>query len=57
VNLAAFTGIPVTVPLHANLAAIVVTAAGLVLLAWLTLAVQYRLARSRGTAQALRVGE
>jgi len=57
VDLAAFTGMPVTVPLHANLVAIVATAAGLVLLAWLTLAVQYRLARGRGTAQALRVGE
>ena len=57
VDLAAFTGMPVTVPLHANLVAIVVTAAGLVLLAWLTLAVQYRLARGRGAAQALRVGE
>jgi len=57
VDLAAFTGMPVTVALHANLVAIVATAAGLVLLAWLTLAVQHRLARSRGTAQALRVGE
>ncbi len=57
VNLAAFTGMPVSVPLHANLVAIAVTAAGLVLLAWLTLTVQDRLARSRGTAQALRVGE
>ena len=57
VDLAAFTGTPVTVPLHANLVAIVATAAGLVLLAWLTLAVEQRLARSRGTAQALRVGE
>ena len=57
VDLAAFTGTPVNVPLHANLVAIVATAAGLVLLAWLTLAVQYRLARGRGTAQALRVGE
>jgi hypothetical protein len=57
VDLAAFTGMPVTVPLHANLVAIVATAAGLVLLAWLTLAAQHRLARSRGTAQALRVGE
>ena len=57
VDLAAFTGMPVSVPLHANLVAIVATAAGLVLLAWLTLAVQHRLARGRGTAQALRVGE
>jgi putative ABC transport system permease protein len=57
VDLAAFTGTPVSVPLHANLVAIVATAAGLVLLAWLTLTVQHRLARGRGTAQALRVGE
>ena len=57
VDLAAFTGMPVTVPLHANLVAIVATAAGLVVVAWLTLAVQHRVARSRGTAQALRVGE
>ncbi len=57
VNLAAFTGMPVVVPLHANLIAIAVTAAGLVLLAWLTLTVQHRMARGRGTTQALRVGE
>jgi putative ABC transport system permease protein len=57
VDLAAFAGIPVTVALHANLVAIVATAAGLVLLAWVTLAVQSRLARGRGTTQALRVGE
>jgi hypothetical protein len=37
--------------------AIMATVAGLVLLAWLTLAVQHRLARGHGTAQALRVGE
>jgi hypothetical protein len=57
VNLAAFTGTPVVVPLHANLMAIAITAAGLILLAWVTLAVQSRLARGRGTTQALRVGE
>ena len=57
VNLAAFTGVPVTVPLHANLVAILATAAGLVLLAWLALIVQGRLAHGRGTTQALRVGE
>jgi putative ABC transport system permease protein len=57
VDLAAFTGMPVTVPLRPNLAAIAATAAGLVLLAWLTLTVQNRLARGRGTTQALRVGE
>ena len=32
-------------------------AAGLIVLAWVALAVQSRLARSRGTTQALRVGE
>jgi len=57
VNLAAFTGMPVVVPLHANLMAIAATAAGLIVLAWVTLAVQSRLARGRGTTQALRVGE
>lgn len=57
INLAAFTGVPVTVPLHANLTAIAATAAGLLLLAGLTLTMQDRLARRRGTAQALRAGE
>jgi putative ABC transport system permease protein len=57
VNLAAFTGTPVVVPLHANLTAIAAIAAGLVALGWATLAVQSRLARSRGTTEALRVGE
>ena len=45
------------VPLHANLTAIAAIAAGLVVLAWVTLAVQNRLALGRGTTQALRVGE
>ena len=57
VNLAAFTGTPVVVPLHANVMAIAAIAAGLIVLAWVTLAVQSRLARGRGTTQALRVGE
>jgi putative ABC transport system permease protein len=57
VNLAAFTGTPVVVPLHANLTAIAAIAAGLVALGWATLAVQSRLARSHGTTEALRVGE
>jgi putative ABC transport system permease protein len=57
VNLAAFTGTPVVVPLHANLVTIAAIAAGLVALAWVTLTVQNRLARGRGTTQALRVGE
>jgi putative ABC transport system permease protein len=57
VDLAAFTGTPVVVPLHASLVAIVAIAAALVVLAWATLTVQGRLARGRGTTQALRVGE
>ena len=57
VNLAAFTGMPVTVPLRAEPLAIVAAAAGLLLLAALTLTIQNGLARSRGTAQALRVGQ
>ena len=57
VNLAAFTGMPVTVPLRAEPIAIVAAAAGLLLLAALTLTIQNRLARSRGAAQALRVGQ
>ncbi len=57
VNLAAFTGIPVTVPLRADPAAIVAAAVALLLLAGLTLTISSRLARGRGTAQALRVGE
>ena len=57
VNLAAFTGTPVVVPLHANVMAIAAIAAGLIVLAWVTLAGQSRLARGRGTTQALRVGE
>jgi putative ABC transport system permease protein len=57
VNLAAFTGMPVTVPLHASLVAIAATAAGLMLLTWLALAAHGRTARGRGQAQSLRVGE
>jgi hypothetical protein len=56
-NLAAFTGTPITVPLHAEPAAIAATAAGLLLLAALTVTIQNKLARGRGTTQALRVGE
>jgi hypothetical protein len=44
----------VVVPLQANPAAIVAIAAGLVVVAWVTLVVQSRLARGRGTTQALR---
>jgi putative ABC transport system permease protein len=57
VNLAAFTGIPVTVPLRADPAAIVAAALALLVLGGLTLIISGRLARARGTAQALRVGE
>ena len=57
IDLAAFTGTPVTVPLRAQPLAIGVAAIGLLLLAALTLTIQNRLARSRGTAQALRVGQ
>ncbi|HEY3735769.1 MAG TPA: hypothetical protein VGL63_17840 [Streptosporangiaceae bacterium] len=57
VDLAAFTGVPVDVPLHADAVIIVVAAAGLLLLAGLTLALQGRLARGRGVTRALRVDE
>ena len=57
VNLAAFTGIPVAVPLRADPAAIVAAAVALLLLGGLTLTISSRLARGRGAAQALRVGE
>jgi putative ABC transport system permease protein len=57
VDLAAFTGRPVNVQLRADLLAIAAAAGGLLLLAGVTLAVQDRLARRRGTSQALRVGE
>jgi len=57
VDLAAFTGVPVTTALQADPAAIGVAAGALLLLAGLTLAIQDRLARGRGTTQALRVGE
>jgi putative ABC transport system permease protein len=57
IDLSAFTGTPVAVPLRAEPLAIVVAAVGLLVLAVLTLTIQNRLARSRGTAQALRVGQ
>ncbi len=57
VNLAAFTGTPVTVPLRADPVAIVAAAVALLLLGGLTLTISSRLARGRGPAQALRVGE
>lgn len=57
VNLAAFTGIPVTVPLRADPVVIVAAAVALLLLGGLTLTISSRLARGRGAAQALRVGD
>jgi putative ABC transport system permease protein len=57
VNLAAFTGRPVSVPLRADPAALVIAVGGLLLLAALTLAVQDTLARRLGPGQTLRVGE
>jgi putative ABC transport system permease protein len=57
VNLAAFTGIPVSVPLRADPVAIVAAAVALLLLGGLTLTISSRLARGRGAAQALRVGD
>jgi putative ABC transport system permease protein len=57
VDLAAFTGRPVDVQLRADLLALAAATGGLLLLAGVTLAVQDRLARRRGTSQALRVGE
>jgi putative ABC transport system permease protein len=56
IDLAAFTGLPVTAPLHADALAILVAIGGLLLVAALTLTIQNRLARGRGAAQALRAG-
>jgi putative ABC transport system permease protein len=57
VDLAAFTGGPVTVPLHADPLALGAVAGGLLLLTGVTLAIQDWLARRRGASSALRVGE
>ncbi len=56
IDLAAFTGLPVTAPLHAETLAILIAIGGLLLVAALTLTIQNRLARGRGAAQALRAG-
>jgi putative ABC transport system permease protein len=56
IDLAAFTGLPVTAPLHADALAILIAIGGLLLVAALTLTIQNRLARGRGAAQALRAG-
>jgi putative ABC transport system permease protein len=57
VDLAAFTGVPVTVPLRADPATLLIAAAALLVVGGLTLTISSRLARGRGAAQALRVGE
>jgi putative ABC transport system permease protein len=57
VNLAAFAGMPVSVPLHTDPVALAVAVGGLAVLAALTLAIQDTLARRLGAGQALRVGE
>jgi len=56
IDLAAFTGLSVTAPLHADAPAILIAIGGLLLVAALTLTIQNRLARGRGAAQALRAG-
>jgi putative ABC transport system permease protein len=53
-NLAAFTGMPVTAPLRADLTAVAATAGGLLFLAGLVLTITGSRARARGAAQALR---
>jgi putative ABC transport system permease protein len=57
VDLAAFTGMPVSVPLRADPVALAIATGGLLLLTALSLSVQDALARRLGTGRALRVGE
>jgi putative ABC transport system permease protein len=57
VDLAAFTGMPVSVPLRPDPVALAVATGGLLVLAALTLSIQDALARRLGTGRALRVGE
>ena len=57
VDLAAFTGMPVSVPMRADPLALAVATGGLLLVMALTLSVQGALARRLGTGPALRVGE
>ena len=57
VDLAAFTGLPVSVPLRADPVALAVVTGGLLLLAALTMSIQDALARRLGPGRALRVGE
>lgn len=56
-NLSAFTGYSLSVPVRADLAALAATAGGLVVLTLATLAVQAVAASRRGVGRALRVGE
>jgi putative ABC transport system permease protein len=56
-NLSAFTGYGLSVPVRADLGALALTAGGLVILTLATLAVQAVAARRRGIGRALRVGE
>ena len=57
VDLAAFTGMPVSVPMRPDPVALAVATGGLLVLAALTLSIQDALARRLGTGRALRVGE
>jgi putative ABC transport system permease protein len=56
-NLSAFTGYGLSVPVRADLGALALAAGGLVILTLATLAVQAVTARRRGIGRALRVGE
>jgi putative ABC transport system permease protein len=57
VDLAAFTGSQVRVPLHADPLALGAVTGGLLLLAGVALTIQDRLARRQGVSQALRAGD
>jgi putative ABC transport system permease protein len=57
VDLAAFTGVPVSVQLRADPVALAIAAGGLLLLMALTLSIQGALARRLGAGPTLRVGE
>jgi putative ABC transport system permease protein len=56
-NLSVFTGYSLSVPVRADLGALAITAAGLIVLTLATLAVQSAVARRRGVGRALRVGD
>jgi putative ABC transport system permease protein len=57
VDLAAFTGSKVRIPLHADPLALGAVTGGLLLLAGVALTIQDRLGRRQGVSQALRTGE